>query len=63
MIMKKKFHEIDFKQYHNNQTFLKKLKTVKCKNMKVIKKYCHQFNVILNKLIIEKTFNSFIQTF
>ena len=40
--------------------FLKKLKTVECKNMKVIKKYYHQFNVISNKLIIEKTFNSFI---
>ena len=40
--------------------FLKKLKIAECKNMKIIKKYCHQFNVILNKLITEKTFNSFI---
>ena len=40
--------------------FLKKLKIVKCKNMKTIKEYCYQFNVISNKLIIEKTFNLFI---
>ena len=58
--MKKKFHEINFEQYHNNQAFLKKLKTAECKNMKTVKKYYHQFNVILNKLIIEKTFDSFI---
>ena len=60
MIMKKKFYETDSKQYHNNQAFLKKLKTTKCKNMKAVKEYCHQFNVILNKLIAEKTFNLFI---
>ena len=40
--------------------FLKKLKIVKYKNMKAVKKYCYQFNVILNKLIIEKTLNLFI---
>ena len=40
--------------------FLKKLKTVKCKNMKIIKEYCYQFNVILNKLIAEKTLDLFI---
>ena len=60
MIMKKKFHKTDFKQHHNNQAFLKKLKTAECKNMKTIKEYYHQFNVILNKLIIKKTFNLFI---
>ena len=60
MIMKKEFHKIDFKQYHNNQAFLKKLKTAEYKNMKTVKEYCHQFNVILNKLITEKTFNLFI---
>ena len=60
MTMKKKFYKIDFKQYHNNQVFLKKLKTAECKNMRAVKEYCHQFNVILNKLIAEKTLNSFI---
>ena len=58
--MKKKFHEINFKQYHNNQTFLKKLKTTEYKNIKVVKEYCYQFNVILNKLIAEKILDSFI---
>ena len=59
VIMKKKFYEIDSEQCHNNQAFLKKLKTAECKNMKIIKKYYYQFNVISNKLIIEKIFNSF----
>ena len=40
--------------------FLKKLKTIECKNTKTIKEYCCQFNVILNKLITEKTLNFFI---
>ena len=39
--MKKKFHEINSKQYHNNQVFLKKLKTIECKNMKAVKEYYH----------------------
>ena len=59
--MKKKFYEADSEQCHNNQAFLKKLKTVKCKNMRAVKEYCHQFNVISNKLIAEKIFDLFIQ--
>ena len=42
--------------------FLKKLKTVKCKNMRAVKEYYHQFNVISNKLIAEKILDLFIQT-
>ena len=37
--MKKKIYEINSKQYCNNQVFLKKLKTIKCKNIKAFKKY------------------------
>ena len=37
--MKEKNYEIDSKQYYNNQVFLKKLKTIKCKNIKAVKKY------------------------
>ena len=40
--------------------FLKKLKTAECKNMKAVKEYCCQFNVISNKLIIEKILDLFI---
>ena len=58
--MKKKFCKTDFKQYHNNQAFLKKLKTAKCKNMRAVKEYYYQFNVISNKLIAEKTLDLFI---
>ena len=58
--MKKKFCETDSEQCCNNWVFLKKLKTAECKNIKTVKEYCYQFNVILNKLITEKTLNLFI---
>ena len=59
--MKKKFCEIDSEQCHNNWVFLKKLKIAECKNIKTVKEYYCQFNVILNKLIAEKTLDLFTQ--
>ena len=61
VVMKKEFHEADPEQHHNNQAFLEKLKTAGCKDMGAVKGYCCQFNVILNKLVAEKTLDSFTQ--